>query len=215
MSTDVKDQQIFVVDDDDAVRDSLEVLLEHKGFKVKTFASSKVFLDRIEDFDQRACLLLDIRMPGMDGIEVLGAVVRRKLQIAIVMITGHADVATAVKAMKTGAVDFIEKPFEAERIEVVARGQPQHRPPRGKAREEGAVALRDLFSDYRMRAQQNTRYIESDLAEAIRTHLPALLSGRHDCTGFAAGGNKEFLFGRNEPALQHYHSWVAKFAAKN
>jgi two-component system response regulator FixJ len=116
MSTDAKDLQIFVVDDDDAVRDSLEVLLEHKGFKVKTFASSKVFLDRIEGFDQRACLLLDIRMPGMDGIEVLGALVRRKLQIAIVMITGHADVATAVKAMKTGAVDFIEKPFTQETI---------------------------------------------------------------------------------------------------
>ena len=116
MSTDVKDRQIFVVDDDDAVRDSLDVLLEHKGFKVKTFASSKVFLDRIDGFDQRACLLLDIRMPGMDGLEVLAALVPRKLQIAIVMITGHADVATAVKAMKTGAVDFIEKPFTQETI---------------------------------------------------------------------------------------------------
>jgi two-component system response regulator FixJ len=116
MSTDVKDQQIFVVDDDDAVRDSLEVFLEHKGFKVKSFAAGKVFLDRMDDFDQRACLLLDIRMPGMDGLDVLNILVRRKLPIAIVMITGHADVATAVRAMKSGAVDFIEKPFTQDTI---------------------------------------------------------------------------------------------------
>jgi two-component system response regulator FixJ len=116
MSTDANDRQIFVLDDDDAVRDSLEVLLEHKGFRVKSFAASKVFLDRIDGFEPRACLLLDIRMPGLDGIEVLGQIMQRKLELAVVMITGHADVATAVKAMKMGAVDFIEKPFTQDTI---------------------------------------------------------------------------------------------------
>jgi two-component system response regulator FixJ len=116
MSAEGRAELIYVVDDDDAVRDSLEALLDNRGFKVKTFGSSKVFLERIGDLSERACLLLDIRMPGMDGLEVLARVVERKLPLAIIMITGHADVPTAVRAMKTGAVDFIEKPFTQDTI---------------------------------------------------------------------------------------------------
>jgi two-component system, LuxR family, response regulator FixJ len=116
MSEGGQGRQIFVVDDDDAVRDSLDALLSHRGFTVNTFGSSTVFLERIGELAGRACLLLDIRMPGMDGLEVLSRVVARKLPLAIVMITGHADVPTAVRAMKTGAVDFIEKPFTQDTI---------------------------------------------------------------------------------------------------
>jgi two-component system response regulator FixJ len=114
---------VYVVDDDDAVRDSLDVLLEHRGFAVKTFASSKIFLERIGELTERACLLLDIRMPGIDGLEVLSRIAGLKLPLAIIMITGHADVPTAVKAMKSGAVDFIEKPFTQEAIlTAIAKG---------------------------------------------------------------------------------------------
>lgn len=111
-----KEQLIYVLDDDDAVRDSLDALLGHHGFSVKTYGSSTVFLERIVDLSDRACLLLDIRMPGVNGMEVLSTVMERKLPLAVVMITGHADVPTAVRAMKTGAVDFIEKPFTQDAI---------------------------------------------------------------------------------------------------
>ncbi len=112
-----QDQQpIYILDDDDAVRDSLEVLLGNRGFKVRTFGSPAAFLDRLGELTERSCLLLDIRMPGMDGIEVLTRIKTTETPLAIVMITGHADVPTAVKAMKTGAVDFIEKPFTEDSI---------------------------------------------------------------------------------------------------
>ena len=107
---------VYVVDDDDAVRDSLEALLGHKGFDVTTFSSSKAFVEYAGKSQERACLLLDIRMPEMDGIEVLTHISEHKFPLAVIIITGHADVSIAVRAMKTGAVDFIEKPFTQEII---------------------------------------------------------------------------------------------------
>jgi len=107
---------LFVVDDDDAVRDSLEALLGSKGYDVRTFSSSEVFLGQADIIGQPGCLLLDIRMPGMDGLKVLEQLKSRKSPLAIVMITGHADVSTAVRAMKAGAVDFVEKPFTQDVI---------------------------------------------------------------------------------------------------
>lgn len=107
---------IYVLDDDDAVRDSLEAFLGHRGFRVRTYGSSTDFLTEIGGSTEHGCLLLDIRMPEMDGLEVLARVVEKGLRLAVVMITGHADVPTAVKAMKIGAVDFIEKPFSQDVI---------------------------------------------------------------------------------------------------
>ena len=102
---------LFVVDDDEAVRDSLEALLGNKGYNIRTFDSGKKFLDDIDGLEQQACLLLDIRMPGLDGLKVLERLSVKKLPLAVIMITGHADVSIAVRAMKAGAADFIEKPF--------------------------------------------------------------------------------------------------------
>jgi len=102
---------LFVVDDDEAVRDSLEALLGNKGYNIRTFDSGKKFLDDIDGLAQQACLLLDIRMPGLDGLKVLDRLTDKKLPLAVIMITGHADVSIAVRAMKAGATDFIEKPF--------------------------------------------------------------------------------------------------------
>jgi len=102
---------LFVVDDDDAVRDSLGALLSNKGYDVRSFDSGKRFLDEIDGLEQAGCVLLDIRMPGLDGLKVLDRLKEKKVPLAVVMITGHADVSIAVRAMKAGASDFIEKPF--------------------------------------------------------------------------------------------------------
>lgn len=106
-------QSIFVVDDDSAVRNSLKSLLEHNGWTARTFATGDSFVAAIEA-DWNGCALVDIRMPGLDGLEVLSEIAARKIHLPVVIITGHGDVPVAVEAMKRGAVDFIEKPFKEE-----------------------------------------------------------------------------------------------------
>lgn len=101
---------VYVVDDDDAVRDSLKLLLRSVDLPSRTFASAGEFLDSY-DGDASSCLVADIRMPGMSGLELQEELLRRKADLPIIFITGHGDVPMAVKAMKAGAMDFIQKPF--------------------------------------------------------------------------------------------------------
>ena len=101
---------VFVVDDDQAVRESLRWLVESVGLAVRTHGSAQAFLDEY-DPQHPGCLVLDVRMPGASGIELQEDLRDMGSEIPIIFITGHADVATAVRAMKAGAVDFIEKPF--------------------------------------------------------------------------------------------------------
>lgn len=103
---------IYVVDDDDAVRDSLEALLLAEGFDVLGFGSAEAFLIEGQP-PPAACCLLDIRMPNKDGLTLLGELGDWSMTTPIIIMTGHGDVPMAVKAMKLGAVDFIEKPFDA------------------------------------------------------------------------------------------------------
>ena len=111
MSLIPKKGTVYVVDDDEAVRDSLQWLLEGKDYRVKCFDSSESFLSR---FDPRevACLIADIRMGGMTGLELQDRLIERKSPLPIVFITGHGDVPMAVDTMKKGAMDFIQKPFD-------------------------------------------------------------------------------------------------------
>ena len=106
---------VFVVDDDDAVRDSLRDLLDSVGLKVATYASALAFLTA-HKATQRGCLVLDIRMPGMSGLELQERLNRSGSTLPIVFITGHGDVPMAVEAMKRGAVDFIQKPFRDQEL---------------------------------------------------------------------------------------------------
>ena len=111
---------VFIVDDDDAIRDSLQILLECAGFQAESFSTPLAFLD--SDAPSRpGCLLVDVRMPQMSGLDVQERLVRDGRAIPVVVMTGHGDVPLAVRAMKAGAVDFVEKPFEEESLLAAVR----------------------------------------------------------------------------------------------
>ncbi len=109
------DRLVFIVDDDDAVRDSLELLLESAGHPVQAFEAAPVALESCR-VQLPACIVTDIRMPEMDGLEFQERLVAAGIHVPVIVMTGHADVPRAVRAMKAGAVDFIEKPFGDEVI---------------------------------------------------------------------------------------------------
>jgi two-component system, LuxR family, response regulator FixJ len=102
---------VHLIDDDDAIRRSAGFLLKTSGFFVVTYASGDDFLHHAK-VAASGCVLLDIRMPGIDGLDVQQAMIDRGIGLPVIMLTGHGDVALAVRAMKAGAVDFLEKPFE-------------------------------------------------------------------------------------------------------
>ena len=119
MSLIPKKGTVYVVDDDEAVRDSLQWLLEGKGYRVRCFDSAESFLSRY-DAREVACLIVDIRMGGMTGLELQNRLLESRSPLPIVFITGHGDVPMAVDTMKKGAMDFIQKPFnEAELVPLV------------------------------------------------------------------------------------------------
>jgi two-component system response regulator FixJ len=109
------ERRVYIVDDDEAVRDSLSVLLESKGYTVGNFGAAPEFLAAAPSLPL-GCLIVDIRMPEMDGLELQQRLIERTLNFPMIVITGHGDVPLAVRAMKAGAIDFIEKPFTAEAI---------------------------------------------------------------------------------------------------
>src|SRR5215469_1723603 len=115
------ERPVFVVDDDLDVRDSLAMLLRASGYNPQTFESAKSFLAH-NGVHATGCVIADIRMPDMDGLALQEELVRRKAPLGVIIVTGHADVPLAVRAMKAGAIDFLEKPFdEAALLESVSR----------------------------------------------------------------------------------------------
>ena len=110
-----KKQKILIVDDEDAIRHSASFMLRHAGYDVETFASGPEFLAKLTR-ETEGCVLLDVRMPEMDGLTVLERTREISERLPVIILTGHGDVATAVSAMKSGATDFLEKPFEKATI---------------------------------------------------------------------------------------------------
>ena len=116
------DHSVFVIDDDQAMRDSLLMLLRGEGIRARGFASAMQFLEQLPD-DKSACVITDLRMPQIEGSELIQRLKALKGEAwPVIVITGHADVPLAVQLMKAGVVDFIEKPFDPNRILEAVRG---------------------------------------------------------------------------------------------
>jgi two-component system, LuxR family, response regulator FixJ len=106
---------IHLVDDDEAIRHSASFMLRHAGFRVKTYTDGVTFLEAVSAAE-KGCILLDVQMPGLDGLQVQDALNARGIAMPVIVLTGHGDVAVAVRAMKAGAVDFVEKPYAKQSL---------------------------------------------------------------------------------------------------
>jgi two-component system response regulator FixJ len=139
----MNDDLVFVVDDDADIRDSIQMLLEVAGYRVRSFTSPKHFL--ADDHPKHGCLIADIRMPDMSGLELQEEVTRRHIDLPVIIITGHGDVPLAVQAMKAGAIDFLEKPFSDDMILNSVR-RAMEIGSRARERAAEARAAKDLLS---------------------------------------------------------------------
>ncbi len=133
---------VFVVDDDQAMRNSLKWLIESVAMNVETYESADAFIHSYYP-GRSGCLLLDVRMPGMSGLELQEYLTSNQIAIPVIIITGHADVSMAVRAMKSGAVDFIEKPFNDELLlESIRHAMALDEKQRGKQSEMAEIATK-------------------------------------------------------------------------
>jgi len=167
---------IHVVDDDESLRASLLDLLEAAGFEARAYASTGEFLLHPIP-DRRGCVLLDLRMPGPSGLELQAALQRQGVALPVIFLTGHADVPTTVRAMKAGAVDFLEKPFERETLldalqRALARDTAQHTSREEEHRQSTRLAVltsreREVFD--RIVAGRLNKQIADELGIGLRT----------------------------------------------
>src|ERR1700743_3291931 len=171
-------ETVFVVDDDEAVRDSLRWLLEANGYRVQTYASAEQFLDAYPSAAQGVgCLILDVRMQGMSGLELQERLIAENVSLPIIFVTGHGDVPMAVSTMKKGAMDFIEKPFdEAELRKLVERMLDKARSEstsvqqqRAAAERLGKLTAREHRVLERIIAGRLNKQIADDLGISIKT----------------------------------------------
>ncbi len=138
----LSDSVVYIVDDDELIRDSLKVLVKSVGIHAETFSSAQLFLEtRLPD--KSSCLVLDIRMPGLGGLDLQSELQKKGVSIPIIFITGHGTVPMSVKAMKAGAVDFLQKPFEdQELLDAIQHAIKQHSHLRIKHSETNSIRKR-------------------------------------------------------------------------
>jgi two-component system response regulator TtrR len=167
---------VYIVDDDDAVRDSLRWLLEANSYRVRAYASAESFLAEYDE-QQPGVLIVDVRMPGMSGLELQEQLIARKSSMPVVFITGHGDIPMAISTMKKGAVDFLEKPFDETALrEIVGRmfEQANQRLTQAKAVRQHEAMLARLTSREqqvleRIVAGRLNKQIADDLGISIKT----------------------------------------------
>jgi two-component system response regulator FixJ len=146
------DQTVFVIDDEEAVRDSLRMMLERCGYQVREFASAEHFLDAY-DAGARGCVVCDVRLGGLSGLDLQRELNGRSCPLPVILITGHGDIEMAVAAVKQGAFDFIEKPFEDRRLYTsVAQALTAGR--EFLAKEEEVTALRNRIAELSPRQRE-------------------------------------------------------------
>jgi len=146
------DQTVFVIDDEEAVRDSMRMLLERCGYGVRVFASAEDFLEA-DQSTATGCVVCDVRLGGQTGLELQCELDRRRCTLPVILITGHGDIEMAVAAVKRGAFDFIEKPFEDGRLSTsVAQALTAGR--EFLAREEEITALRNRIAELSPRQRE-------------------------------------------------------------
>ena len=155
------DPIIYVIDDDDAVRQSLEFLLKTAGITARSFESGKAFLEILPEI-RSGCIITDVRMPEITGIDLLRRVKETNPDLPVIVITGHGDVSLAVEAMKIGAVDFLEKPFDDDLLLVAVRAALNRDSDAGKRKAELAGILEKL----------------ADLSNSERQVLEGLVAGK-------------------------------------
>ncbi len=169
-------ETVFLVDDDPDVLDAVSFLLSTGGYRVETFDAPAVLLDQVTSEDA-GCLVLDVRLPEMNGLELQDALRARGIQMPIVFITGHGDIPMAVKAVNAGALDFLEKPFDDDQLlEIVAKGLEHDRERREQAARYAAIeaALDSLtpreseVMEEILRGKLN-KIIAADLEMSVRT----------------------------------------------
>jgi two-component system response regulator FixJ len=143
---------VHIVDDDEAVRQSLAFLLSTAGTPVRVYESATSFLEALPKL-QRGCLITDVRMPDMTGIELLQRLKSKSIDLPVIVITGHGDIPLAVEAMKSGAIDFIEKPFAEESILKAVRAAEERAKTKGR-RSENEVAVTARLASLSERERQ-------------------------------------------------------------
>lgn len=152
MKSKISPASVFVIDDDEAVRNSLRLLMKSVGLPVITYSSAQEFLPRY-DTNQPGCLVVDIRMPGMSGLELQQQLNRQGATIPLIFITGHGDIPMAVESMQHGAFDFLQKPFrDQDLLDRIQRALERDREMRGQL--QGILQIRERLASLTLRERE-------------------------------------------------------------
>ena len=187
---------VVLIEDDEAALHSLRLLLEDRGVQVRCFDSAEAFL-ATQDLPSTACIVSDVRMPGMSGLDLQRALKAKGSAVPVILITGHGDIAMAVTAMKDGAVDFVEKPYDAERL-IASIESALAAEQKSRSRESQRAELLERMADLSPRQRE----VMNQIAEGLSNKQIALRLPWHP--------NKQIALrlGISPRTVENYRAWV-------